>query len=89
MLPPATNARATTESRHGSLVTATGRLVSPTRTRMTSTVSLARLLLASAPFHFDFHAAYKNAVYWIESQLKRDSKYLSDDTRFWVDVTPI
>lgn len=33
--------------------------------------------------------AYKNAVYWIKSQIDSNSKYLSDDTRFWVDVTPI
>ncbi|EIE76409.1 hypothetical protein G6F46_000136 [Rhizopus delemar] len=32
---------------------------------------------------------YKNGVNWIHDQLASDKKYLSDDTRFWVDVTPI
>jgi hypothetical protein len=32
---------------------------------------------------------YKNAINWIESQLASDTKYLSDDTRFWVSVPAI
>ncbi|KAI9306216.1 hypothetical protein BJ944DRAFT_160285 [Cunninghamella echinulata] len=32
---------------------------------------------------------YKNGVNWIHDQLARDPKYLRDDTRFWIDVTPI
>ncbi|RCI00777.1 hypothetical protein CU097_015794 [Rhizopus azygosporus] len=32
---------------------------------------------------------YKSGVYWIQDQLSSDPKYLKDDTRFWVDVTPI
>ncbi|CEG85014.1 hypothetical protein RMATCC62417_18751 [Rhizopus microsporus] len=32
---------------------------------------------------------YKSSVYWIQDQLSSDPKYLKDDTRFWVDVTPI
>lgn len=32
---------------------------------------------------------YKNAVNWIHDQLASDSKYLSDDTRFWVSVVAI
>ncbi|RJE23956.1 hypothetical protein PHISCL_03715 [Aspergillus sclerotialis] len=32
---------------------------------------------------------YKSAVQWIKKQIDSDEKYLSDDTRFWVDVHPI
>ncbi|AMD21995.1 HGL345Cp [Eremothecium sinecaudum] len=32
---------------------------------------------------------YKDAVAWIKSQLESDPKYLSDDTRFWVEVGAI
>ncbi|KAG2199502.1 hypothetical protein INT47_009956 [Mucor saturninus] len=32
---------------------------------------------------------YKNGVNWIHSQLIKDKKYLSDDTRFWIYVVPI
>ncbi|KAH7141108.1 hypothetical protein EDB81DRAFT_948785 [Dactylonectria macrodidyma] len=32
---------------------------------------------------------YKTAVEWIKSQIDSASKYQTDDTRFWVDVTPI
>lgn len=32
---------------------------------------------------------YKDAVNWIHDQLASDQKYLTDDTRFWVDVTAI
>ncbi|KAG2199504.1 uncharacterized protein EV154DRAFT_201590 [Mucor mucedo] len=32
---------------------------------------------------------YKNGVNWIYSQLTKDKKYLSDDTRFWIYVVPI
>ncbi|KAG0739133.1 hypothetical protein G6F57_011750 [Rhizopus arrhizus] len=32
---------------------------------------------------------YKNGVTWIHDQLAKDKKYLSDDTRFWVDVVAI
>jgi len=32
---------------------------------------------------------YKNAVYWIQTQITSNSKYLTDDTRFWVDVVAI
>ncbi|KAG1437004.1 hypothetical protein G6F56_013309 [Rhizopus delemar] len=32
---------------------------------------------------------YKNGVNWIHDQLSKDKKYLSDDTRFWVDVVAI
>lgn len=34
-------------------------------------------------------AAYQEAIEWIRQQLESDELYLSDDTRFWVDVTPI
>jgi hypothetical protein len=34
-------------------------------------------------------AEYKNAVYWIQQQIDSNSAYLSDDTRFWVDVNAI
>ncbi|KAH7144117.1 hypothetical protein B0J13DRAFT_595703 [Dactylonectria estremocensis] len=32
---------------------------------------------------------YKTAVQWIQSQIDSASKYQTDDTRFWVDVTAI
>ena len=32
---------------------------------------------------------YRDSVEWIKSQIDSDPKYESDDTRFWVDVTPI
>jgi len=32
---------------------------------------------------------YRHSVEWIKSQIDSDPKYESDDTRFWVDVTPI
>ncbi|KAG1456643.1 hypothetical protein G6F56_006784 [Rhizopus delemar] len=32
---------------------------------------------------------YKNGVNWIHDQLASNKKYLSDDTRFWVDVVAI
>jgi hypothetical protein len=32
---------------------------------------------------------YKTAVQWIQSQIDSNSKYKSDDTRFWVDVVAI
>lgn len=32
---------------------------------------------------------YKNGVNWIHSQLTSNEKYLTDDTRFWIDVVPI
>ncbi|KAG2199503.1 hypothetical protein INT47_009957 [Mucor saturninus] len=32
---------------------------------------------------------YKDGVNWIHDQLVKDSKYLSDDTRFWIYVVPI
>ncbi|KAL2130988.1 hypothetical protein VTI74DRAFT_5691 [Chaetomium olivicolor] len=32
---------------------------------------------------------YKSAVQWIESQINSDSKYKTDDTRFWVNVPAI
>ncbi|KAL4784914.1 hypothetical protein BJX76DRAFT_326025 [Aspergillus varians] len=34
-------------------------------------------------------ATYKSAIEWIQEQIDSDSTYLTDDTRFWVDVTPI
>ncbi|KAL2847648.1 hypothetical protein BJX68DRAFT_268043 [Aspergillus pseudodeflectus] len=33
--------------------------------------------------------AYIDAVAWIQEQIESDEKYLSDDTRFWVDVQAI
>jgi hypothetical protein len=33
--------------------------------------------------------AYKTAIEWIQQQIDSDEKYLTDDTRFWVDVTAI
>ncbi|KAJ5782118.1 hypothetical protein N7457_003892 [Penicillium paradoxum] len=33
--------------------------------------------------------AYINAIAWIQQQIESDSKYQSDDTRFWVDVQAI
>jgi len=33
--------------------------------------------------------SYRSAVYWIRDQLNSETKYLSDDTRFWVDVHAI
>ncbi|KAF7585351.1 hypothetical protein BBP40_011166 [Aspergillus hancockii] len=32
---------------------------------------------------------YKNSVYWIQQQIDSNSRYRSDDTRFWVDVNAI
>src|ERR1700736_2419046 len=32
---------------------------------------------------------YKAAVYWIRDQINSDPKYLTDDTRFYVEVPPI
>ncbi|KAF5656641.1 hypothetical protein FHETE_10897 [Fusarium heterosporum] len=32
---------------------------------------------------------YRESVEWIKSQIDSDSEYKADDTRFWVDVTPI
>lgn len=32
---------------------------------------------------------YKTAVEWIQAQIDSNSKYQTDDTRFWVDVTAI
>ncbi|KAI0534590.1 hypothetical protein GGR58DRAFT_516014 [Xylaria digitata] len=32
---------------------------------------------------------YKNAVQWIQSQIDGNPSYKTDDTRIWVDVTPI
>ncbi|KAH8694877.1 hypothetical protein BGW36DRAFT_428780 [Talaromyces proteolyticus] len=33
--------------------------------------------------------AYKDAVAWIQQQIESDTKYQSDDTRFWVNVQAI
>lgn len=32
---------------------------------------------------------YRSAIDWIQGQIESDPVYSSDDTRFWVDVTPI
>ncbi|KAH8690033.1 hypothetical protein BGW36DRAFT_364764 [Talaromyces proteolyticus] len=32
---------------------------------------------------------YKSGVEWIQTQIESSSAYLTDDTKFWVDVTPI
>ncbi|KAF3046031.1 hypothetical protein E8E12_010494 [Didymella heteroderae] len=32
---------------------------------------------------------YKSAIQWIQQQIDSNTKYRSDDTRFWVNVTPI
>ncbi|KAL2842388.1 hypothetical protein BJY01DRAFT_249071 [Aspergillus pseudoustus] len=32
---------------------------------------------------------YKSAIEWIQEQIDSDETYLTDDTRFWVDVTAI
>ncbi|KAF3038540.1 hypothetical protein E8E12_008412 [Didymella heteroderae] len=42
----------------------------------------------SNPYTDDINR-YKSAIKWIQSQIDSNSKYKSDDTRFWVDVTPI
>ncbi|KAJ9648888.1 hypothetical protein H2199_000801 [Coniosporium tulheliwenetii] len=34
-------------------------------------------------------ANYKTAVQWIQSQIDSDSRFRTDDTRFWVDVPAI
>jgi hypothetical protein len=34
-------------------------------------------------------ATYRNAVHWIRDQLNANSKFRTDDTRFWVRVKPI
>ncbi|MEV0845704.1 hypothetical protein AB0J21_07420 [Streptomyces sp. NPDC049954] len=34
-------------------------------------------------------ANYRNAVYWIRDQIEADPAALGNDTRYWVDVTPI
>lgn len=34
-------------------------------------------------------AFYKESIEWIQAQIESDETYQSDDTRFWVDVTPI
>jgi len=31
---------------------------------------------------------YKNGVLWLQSQITSNSKYLTDDTRFWIDGIP-
>jgi hypothetical protein len=32
---------------------------------------------------------YQKGVYWIRDEIKKDPRFLSDDTRFWVDVPPV
>ncbi|SPO07343.1 uncharacterized protein DNG_10037 [Cephalotrichum gorgonifer] len=32
---------------------------------------------------------YRESIEWIQSQIDSNSVYKTDDTRFWVDVTPI
>lgn len=32
---------------------------------------------------------YKSAIQWIQGQIDSNSVYRTDNTRFWVDVTPI
>jgi hypothetical protein len=32
---------------------------------------------------------YRSAVYWIRDQINANKKYLTDDTRWWVDVGPV
>jgi hypothetical protein len=32
---------------------------------------------------------YRDAVFWIKSQIESDEKYKTDDTRFWVKVPPV
>jgi hypothetical protein len=32
---------------------------------------------------------YQKGVYWIRDELNKDSRFRSDDTRFWVDVPPV
>jgi hypothetical protein len=32
---------------------------------------------------------YRSAIEWIKQQIDSNQVYLRDDTRFWVDVTPI
>lgn len=39
--------------------------------------------------HTNLPPAYKSAIEWIQQQIDSDEKYLTDDTRFWVDVTAI
>ncbi|BCS21530.1 glycoside hydrolase family 134 protein [Aspergillus puulaauensis] len=34
-------------------------------------------------------ATYQSAIEWIQQQIDSNEQYLSDDTRFWVDVTAI
>lgn len=34
-------------------------------------------------------ARYRSAIEWIQGQIDSNPSYSSDDTRFWVDVTPI
>lgn len=34
-------------------------------------------------------ANYKAAIQWIQQQIDTNSKYKSDDTRFWVNVPAI
>jgi hypothetical protein len=40
------------------------------------------------PFTGDIRR-YREAVEWIQEQLNADPRYLTDDTRFWVNVGPI
>ncbi|KAG7291483.1 hypothetical protein NEMBOFW57_001502 [Staphylotrichum longicolle] len=42
----------------------------------------------SNPYTADINN-YKSAVQWIQSQIDSNSKYKSDDTRFWVNVPAI
>ncbi len=34
-------------------------------------------------------AGYRDAVYWIQSQLDADAANLGNDTRFWAEVSPL
>lgn len=40
-------------------------------------------------YAYDCLLDYRNAVYWIQSQIDSKSTYKTDDTRFWVDVPAI
>lgn len=79
--------RNTTDIPPGVQGTVTGRVALTTPTPMTSTVS--PLAIYFWLNHTNLPPAYKSAIEWIQQQIDSNEKYLTDDTRFWVDVTAI
>lgn len=95
---PAMTARRITGTTSGSPDTVMDRAESRIPSRRISRVSfengvcLARWLagvLVQPRDDADLTLEYQSAVEWIQAQVESDNKYLSDDTRFWVDVQAI